>query len=135
MFTLLHGKKRYLAKKNGMYKVEDFGVVKDLKEGKIKLGTEEFFVLRSNLYDYFETLKRKAQIITLKDAAYIIARCGIHSGMRVVEGGAGSGAMSTALLLEACEIIKRNMVIGEGGTRPDNIEVAHTGYIVFGRKI
>jgi len=237
MFTLLHGKKRYLAKKNGMYKVEDFGVVKDLKEGKIKLGTKEFFVLRSNLYDYFETLKRKAQIITLKDAAYIIARCGIHSGMRVVEGGAGSGAMTTALLyfvypsgkvytyevredfaeiaqknversqfsknwelkigdirkdvkerdvdafildipdpwnavemakislrssgclaayiptfnqmervykemmnqnfvdLEACEIIKRNMVIGEGGTRPDNIEVAHTGYIVFGRKI
>jgi len=237
MFTILNGKKRYIAKKNGMYRIGDFAVIKELNEGKIKIGTKNFFVLRTNLYDYIETLQRKAQIITLKDAAYIIARCGIRSGMRVVEGGAGSGAMTTVLLyfvspggrvytyemredfaeiamrnvqrgdfskcwelkigdirkdvverdvdafildipdpwnaikmakislrtsgclaayiptfnqmekvykemkkegfvdLEACEIIKRNMVIGEMGTRPDNIEVAHTGYMVFGRKI
>ena len=37
--------------------------------------------------------------------------------------------------LEACEIIKRELVVGELGTRPDNVEVAHTGFMVFARKI
>ena len=237
MLTVLDGKRRYLARKNGMYHIGDFAVLKELKEGRAKLGTREVYVLRSNLYDYISTLKRKAQIIALKDAAYIIARCGIRSGWRVVEGGAGSGAMSLALLyytypdgkvytyelrddfaaiakknvenaglqanwilkkgdirkdveerdvdafildipepweavdmakkalrqsgcimayiptynqlervyrkmksvgfvdLEATEIIKRDILVGEMGTRPDNVEVAHTGFMVFGRKL
>jgi len=238
MLTVLDGKRRYLAKKkDDMYHIEDFAVLKELKEGITKLGTKEVYVLRSNLYDYISTIRRKAQIISLKDAAYIIARCGIRSGWRVVEGGAGSGAMSIALLyytypdgkvytyelrddfatiakknvenaglqdnwvlkkgdirkdveerdvdafildipepweavdmarkalresgcmmayiptynqlervyrkmkssgfvdLEATEVIKRNILVGEMGTRPDNVEVAHTGFMVFGRKL
>ena len=237
MFVLMDGKRRYLAEKVGeMYKVGDFAVVRGLREGELQLGLKRYHVLRANLYDYMSTLKRKAQIINIKDAAYIIARCGIRSGYRVVEGGAGSGSLTTALLyftspngkvytyelrkdfaefakknvgrcqfsenwvlkigdvrkdveerdvdafivdipdpwnavemayealktsgcfaayiptynqlervhremkkyfvyMEACEIIKRNIVVGEVGTRPDNVEVAHTGFMVFGRKI
>ncbi len=238
MYTVLRGGKRYLAeKRNGMYRVGDFAVLKDLSPGRILMGTQEGIVLRSNLYDYISTLRRKAQIITLKDSAYIIARCGIRSGMRVVEAGAGSGALTTSLLyflhpdgelityelredfariarenvqrvessarwelkigdvrkdveerdvdalildipepweaiptameilkpsgcfsayvptynqvertyreleaagfvdLEACEVIKRDMVVGPLGTRPDNLEVAHTGFMVFARRV
>ncbi len=237
MLIAFDGKRRYLVRKDGMYHVGDFAVVKELKEGKMKLGTREFFIMRGNLNDYVETIRRKAQIIALKDASYIIARCGIRSGWRVVEAGAGSGAMSIALLyyvhpdgrvytyemredfariarenvertglgenwvlkmgdvrqdvserdvdafvldipdpwnavkmarealrisgclvayvptynqlekvykemqgegfvdLEACEVIKRDMVVGSMGTRPDNLKVAHTGFLVFGRKM
>ncbi len=239
MLTVLDGRKRFLAKReeDGMYHIGDFGLLKELKEGRMKIGVRDVYVLRSNLYDYISTIKRKAQIISLKDSAYIIARCGIRSGWRVVEGGAGSGAMSIALLyfvhpngkvytyemredfakiarknvenaglqnnwvlkigdirkdveerdvdafildipepwdaldmaktalkksgclmayvptynqlervyrnmkdvgfvdMDAKEIIMRSIVVGDMGTRPDNIEVAHTGFMVFGRKL
>ncbi len=237
MFILTDGKRKFAAVKEGrVYRIGDFAVVKKLEEGKITLGVHEFQVMRASLYDYMSTIKRKAQIITIKDAAYIVARCGIHAGNVVVEGGAGSGSLTTALLyftypggkvytyelredfaeiarenvmrgefsknwvlkigdvrkdvdernvdafildipdpwnavemakkalkssgcfaayvptynqveklyrilkddfldLEACEIIKRDLVVGELGTRPANVEVAHTGFMVFARKI
>ncbi len=239
MYTLLDRKnRRYLAHREGkMYKIDNFAVLHELHEGTVKIGLSEYYVLRSNLYDYMSTIKRRAQIIGIKDAAYIIARCGIHAGSVVVEGGAGSGSLTTALLyfvqptgkvytyemrddfaqvarenvlrtpftqhwilkigdvrreveesdvdafivdipdpweavemakkalkisgcfasyvptynqmervyhtlkdanfvdLEACEIVKRNMVIGPRGTRPDNLEIPHTGFLIFGRKI
>ena len=236
MYTLIHGKKRFLAyKKGNMFIVGDFAVLKNIKEGKMKIGLHEYTVVRSNLYDYMTTIRRKAQIIGMKDASYIIARCGIKNGFRVVEGGAGSGSLTTALLyfthpdghvytyelrrdfaemakknverlpytnwtlkmgdvtrdvternvdafivdipepwntvkmakkalrsggcfcsyvptynqmekvyhtledsgfidMEASEIIKRDMHIGKLGTRPENIEVGHTGFLIFGRK-
>ncbi len=238
MYTLLSEKKRIVAieKKNG-YEIGDFAFIKKLEPGRTKIGLQEYKVLSTNLYDLMLTLKRKAQIITLKDAAYMVARCGIRSGMRVIEAGAGSGALTTVLLwyvypdgdvytyeiredfakiarnnverlenrdhwhlkmgdvrdgvdeqdvdafildipdpwnavesaknalkysgtfcafvptynqlektyhalkksgfvdLEACELIKRDIVVGDLGTRPSNIEVPHTGFMVFGRKI
>jgi tRNA (adenine57-N1/adenine58-N1)-methyltransferase len=62
-----------------------------------KIGNRRFIVLRPSLLDRIETLHRKAQIILPKDAAHIILDCDISAGKRVVEGGAGSGAMTTAL--------------------------------------
>ncbi len=239
MYTLLDRKnRRYLAYKDGeMYKIDNFAVLHELCEGTMKIGLSKYHILRSNLYDYMSTLKRKAQIIGIKDAAYIIARCGLHAGSVVIEGGAGSGSLTMALLyfvqptgkvytyemrndfaqvakenvlrtsfaqnwvlkigdvrrdveesdvdafivdipdpwdaveiakkvlkisgcfasyvptynqmervyhaledanfvdLEACEIIKRNMIIGSMGTRPDNLEIPHTGFLIFGRKV
>ena len=237
MYTLLRNKKRYIAyERDGLFVVDDMAVLKNIKEGKMKIGLEDFTVIKSDLYDYMVTIRRKAQIISIKDAAYIVARCGIRSGFRVIEGGAGSGSLTTALLyfthpdghvytyelrkdfaeiamenvrrlpfdnwtlkigdvtkdvaerdvdafivdipepweavdtarktlrnggcfcsyvptynqmekvyhslekegfidLEATEIIKRNMHIGERGTRPENIEIGHTGFLIFGRKI
>ncbi len=237
MYTLFGGGKKYVAWKRGnSYQVGDFAIVKNISEGRIRLGTKEYIVVRSNVTDYMDTLSRKAQIIGAKDASYIIFRCGIRDRSRVVEGGVGSGALTTALLyftyphghvytyelrrdfaefarknvermehehwtlkigdvtrdveerevdafvvdipepweavamakealrvggclsayvptynqmekvyrelestgfgdMEACEVIRRGMHIGERGTRPENIEVAHTGFLVFGRKI
>ncbi len=236
MYTLFHGKKRLVAHREGdFFIIDDLAVLKSLKEGKIKIGLEEYTVMPSNLYDYMETIGRKAQTIGIKDAAYIVARCGIRNGSTVVEGGAGSGSLTTALLyfthpdghvytyelrrdfaeiakrnvtrlpfnnwtmkigdvtadvsernvdafivdipepwnavdmaikalkrggcfcsfiptynqmekvyrelnnsgfidLEAVEIIMRKMHVGKLGTRPENIEVGHTGFLIFGRK-
>ncbi len=237
MFTLLGNRKRYIAWKSGdMYRVDDLAIIKDIDLGKVVLGLDEFRVVKSNLYDYMSTIKRNAQIISIKDAAYIIARCGIRAGSIVVEGGVGSGSLTTALLyytrpggkvityeirkdfkefalrnveridhkhwlikngdvrkdvsernidafvldipdpwnaveigyralklggcffayvptcnqvekvykeleqhgfedLEASELIQRKIHVGAMGTRPDNIEVGHTGFLVFGRKV
>ncbi len=237
MYTLFQEEKRYLAVKDGKkYRVGDFAVLDRIEKGKQHIGLYDYIVIKSNLYDYMTTLHRKAQIIGIKDASYIIARCGIRNGSIVVEGGIGSGSMTTALLyftypagmvytyeirkdfaefakeninriphkhwilregdvrkdvrernvdafivdnpdpwnsvemaykslniggcfsayvptynqmektyrklmangfidLEACEIIKRGMHIGEQGTRPENVEVAHSGFLIFARKI
>lgn len=55
---------------------------------------KSFFVLEPGFVDYFETLERGPQIITLKDAGFIIANTGLCSGSKVIEAGAGSGAFS-----------------------------------------
>ncbi len=219
-----------------MYRVDDLAVLRDIKEGRIRIGLGEYAVVKSNIMDYLETINRKAQIIGPKDASYIIFHCGIRAGSTVVEGGVGSGALTMALLyftypgghvftyekrkdfaefarrnvqrgeyshwtlkigdvtrdvserdvdayildipepwlgvdmaikalrsggcfaayvptynqlertykdlkksgfieLKAVEIIMRGIHVGPLGTRPENIEVAHTGFIVFGRKV
>ncbi len=236
MYTLI-GKRKHIAFRDGnMYRVGDFAVLKSIEPGTIRVGLDEYSVVKSNLYDYMSTIRRKPQIITMKDAAYIVARCGIHSGSKVIEAGAGSGAMTTALLyftapngvvityelrkefaevatenvkrmphehwilktgdvkkdvterdmdafvvdipdpwnavnmarialshggcfaayiptynqlektyltlqdsgfgdMEACEIIKRDIHVAPNSTRPENVEVAHTGFMVFARKL
>jgi len=61
------------------------------------VGNRRFTVLRPSLLDLLETLERRAQIILPKDACHILLGCDISAGKTVVEGGAGSGAMTTAL--------------------------------------
>jgi tRNA (adenine57-N1/adenine58-N1)-methyltransferase len=50
------------------------------------------------LPDFVRLLKRGAQIITLKDAALILANSSIGAGARVVEFGVGSGALTISIL-------------------------------------
>lgn len=61
------------------------------------VGNRRFLVLRPSLQDLVDTLDRKAQIILPKDSAHILMGCDISAGKTVVEGGAGSGAMTLAL--------------------------------------
>jgi tRNA (adenine57-N1/adenine58-N1)-methyltransferase len=237
MVTLIGKDRKYIAYKDGeMYRIGDFAVLKEIRPGKMRLGFDEYEVVDSNLHDYMSTIIRGPQIVSMKDAAYIVSRCGIRAGMRVVEAGAGSGSLTTALLYftyptgsvytyelrkdfaevaernirrmphahwhikmgdvredveerdmdafivdipdpwnavkmalaalkpggcfagyvptynqlertyrtledarfgecEACEIIKRDIYVGPTGTRPENVEVAHTGFMVFARKL
>jgi tRNA (adenine57-N1/adenine58-N1)-methyltransferase len=65
--------------------------------GVTTVGNRRFLVLRPSLLDRIESLERKAQIILPKDSAHILMECDICAGRTVVEGGAGSGAMTTAL--------------------------------------
>jgi tRNA (adenine57-N1/adenine58-N1)-methyltransferase len=54
-------------------------------------------VLRPSLPDLSAQLRRRAQIVTPKDAAYLVHLTGVGPGHRVAEAGAGSGALTTVL--------------------------------------
>lgn len=56
-----------------------------------------FRILRPSLADRVQQLHRKAQIVTPKDAQYLLFLTGIGPGSRVGEAGAGSGALTLVL--------------------------------------
>lgn len=57
-----------------------------------------YIVLRSRLEDFTLGMPRGATVIYPKDSARIVAMCGLAPGSRVLEAGAGSGALTCALL-------------------------------------
>ena len=57
-----------------------------------------YVVLRSRLEDYTLGMPRGATVVYPKDAARIVAACGLAPGDRVLEAGAGSGALTCSLL-------------------------------------
>ena len=91
-------------------------------EGSVVLsaGGTAYIALRPLLADYALSMPRGAAVIYPKDAAQIIALADIFPGARVVEAGAGSGALSCWLL----------RAVGETGQlvsferRPDFAEIA-----------
>ncbi len=62
------------------------------------IGGWDYVVMRPRMVDYVLSMPRGAQIMYPKDIAQVIALGDIRSGMRVLESGAGSGAMSLSLL-------------------------------------
>ncbi len=58
---------------------------------------ERFAVVEPTFIDYIEEMRKMPQIIRPKDAAVILAVTGLSSGCRVVEAGAGSGALTVFL--------------------------------------
>jgi tRNA (adenine57-N1/adenine58-N1)-methyltransferase catalytic subunit len=71
-----------------------------LPEGSVVKSTngDPFLVLRPLLVDYVMSMPRGAQLIYPKDAAAIVLEGDIFPGARVLEAGAGSGAMTCSLL-------------------------------------
>ncbi|MBI2080473.1 MAG: tRNA (adenine-N1)-methyltransferase [candidate division NC10 bacterium] len=69
-------------------------------EGSILTSTlgARFTVFRPLLTDYVVKMKRGAQVLYPKDLALILMWADVYPGATVVEGGAGSGALSLALL-------------------------------------
>lgn len=57
-----------------------------------------YIVLRSRLEDYTLGMPRGATVVYPKDAARIVAACGLGPGSTVLEAGAGSGALTCSLL-------------------------------------
>ena len=58
---------------------------------------KEFTIFSPSFIDFYKKIKRKAQIILLKDIALIIAETGINNKSIVVDAGSGSGALSCFL--------------------------------------
>ena len=83
-------------------------------------GGTPYVVFRPLLADYTLAMKRGAAVVYPKDAAQIVAFADVFPGARVLEAGAGSGALSCWLL----------RAVGEQGTlvsferRPDFAEIA-----------
>ncbi|MFT8359296.1 tRNA (adenine-N1)-methyltransferase [Bifidobacterium aquikefiri] len=62
------------------------------------VGGWSYTVMRPRLADFVLSMPRGAQIMYPKDIAQVLTMGDIRSGMRVLESGAGSGAMSLHLL-------------------------------------
>jgi tRNA (adenine57-N1/adenine58-N1)-methyltransferase len=90
-------------------------------------GATPYVALRPLLADYTLAMKRGAAVVYPKDAAQIVAMADIFPGARVIEAGAGSGAL-TCWLLRA---------VGETGSvtsyerRPDFAEIAQRNVETF----
>ena len=94
-FTLTKGETFHTHK--GFLKHDD---IAGRKEGSILITSSgmKFQAFKPLLSDYVLGMKRGATIIYPKDLALIIGYGDIRPGMKVVEAGAGSGALSIALL-------------------------------------
>jgi tRNA (adenine57-N1/adenine58-N1)-methyltransferase len=90
-------------------------------------GGTPYVALRPLLADFTLAMKRGAAVVYPKDAAQIVALADVFPGARVVEAGAGSGAL-TCWLLRA---------VGDGGTvasferRADFAEIARQNVARF----
>jgi tRNA (adenine57-N1/adenine58-N1)-methyltransferase len=90
-------------------------------------GGTAYLALRPLLADYVLSMPRGAQVIYPKDAAQIVAMGDVFPGARVLEAGAGSGALTCSLL----------RAVGAGGQvisyelRPDFAEVARRNVEAF----
>ncbi|MUM18739.1 tRNA (adenine-N1)-methyltransferase [Mycobacterium sp. CBMA271] len=71
-----------------------------IAEGSVVKSTngDQFLVLRPLLVDYVLSMPRGAQVIYPKDAAQIVHDGDVFPGARVLEAGAGSGALTCSLL-------------------------------------
>lgn len=74
-----------------------------LPEGSVVKSTsgDPFLVMRPLLVDYVMSMPRGAQLVYPKDAAQIVHEGDIFPGARVLEAGAGSGALTCSLLRAA----------------------------------
>ena len=61
-------------------------------------GGVDYLALRPLMADYSVSMPRGAAVIYPKDTAQIVTMADIFPGAKVVEAGAGSGALTTALL-------------------------------------
>ncbi len=113
-------------------------------------GGTAYLALRPLLADYVLSMPRGAQVIYPKDSAQIVAMGDIFPGARVLEAGAGSGALSCSLLravgvtgalhsyemrADFAEIARRNVEAFFGGPHPawtlrvgDVADCEETGY-------
>jgi tRNA (adenine57-N1/adenine58-N1)-methyltransferase len=78
--------------------VVDTGRFIDVEFGKpVEFPDGEYLALKPSLYDKIDSIQRKAQIILPKDSLQLVGLCDIKSGSIVIEGGAGSGALTIVL--------------------------------------
>jgi tRNA (adenine57-N1/adenine58-N1)-methyltransferase len=93
----------------------------------------EYLVFRPLLSEFVVSMPRGAAVVYPKDAAQIVAMADIFPGARVVEAGAGSGALSCSLLRavgptgkvssyerreEFADVARRNVTQFFGGEHP-----------------
>jgi tRNA (adenine57-N1/adenine58-N1)-methyltransferase len=85
--------------------VQHDDVIGSLEGSSIRSSTERhFLVLRPTLSDVVLKMPRGAQVIYPKDLGAILMQADVGPGMRVLEAGVGSGALSMTLLRAGASI-------------------------------
>lgn len=90
-------------------------------------GGWSYVVMRPRLVDFVLSMPRGAQIMYPKDIAQAISLGDVRRGMRVLESGAGSGAMSIALL----EAVGPDGALTSVEMRPEFARVAQANATVY----
>ncbi|MDR0198169.1 MAG: methyltransferase domain-containing protein [Methanomassiliicoccaceae archaeon] len=96
-------KRHWIKVSYGMLKIPSVGTIdgtrfKEMDDGgTMTIAGMTFTAFRPGTVDLIASLDRGAQIITPKDAASIIMNCDVKCGDVILEVGAGSGALTTAL--------------------------------------
>ena len=97
-------RKHWLKVAYSMIKIPSLGTVdgerfRTMDDGSsMTIAGKRFTAFRPGTMELIESLERGAQIVTPKDAATIIMNTDIIPGSKVIEVGAGSGALTTSLL-------------------------------------
>jgi tRNA (adenine57-N1/adenine58-N1)-methyltransferase len=100
-----------------------------LPEGSVvsSTGGTAYLALRPLLADYVLSMPRGAQVIYPKDAAQIVAMGDVFPGARVLEAGAGSGALTCSLL----RAVGAEGHVTSYEMRPDFAEIARRNVAAF----
>jgi tRNA (adenine57-N1/adenine58-N1)-methyltransferase catalytic subunit len=96
------------------------GLIGAAPGGTVEWAGATYRVLRPSLADILRQLRRRAQIITPKDAQQLLYLAQVGPGARVAEAGAGSGALTVVL---AHAVGSTGHVVSYD-RRPDFLEVA-----------
>ena len=97
-------RKHWLRVSYSMMKIPSLGVIDgsrfaQMDDGSVmEVAGKRFTAFRPGTMELMDSLERGAQIITPKDASTILLYTDVKAGDKVIEVGAGSGAMTTALL-------------------------------------
>jgi len=98
------GAKHFVVAERGMVEVRRLGTIDGTSVCDSSFGDEiavaghSFRIMRPSVMDVLGLMNRRAQIISPKDSFHIPMYMDLGCGSRVVEAGAGSGALSIVLL-------------------------------------
>lgn len=128
------GRRHWLRVSFGMVKVQGLGSLdgsklRGLDDGDVlTVVGRPYTVFRPGMLDLMGSLERGAQIISPKDAATILMHCDVKAGDTVLEVGAGSGGLTTALLTAVGPTGRvHTMELKEENARRAGRNVARTG--------
>ncbi len=128
---LFYGSKIFYARDLAKDFHTQFGFIKsaDLKKtGRVMSNTgKEFFVVNPSFIDAYKKIRRGPQVIPPKDIGPIITETGINKKSRVVDAGAGSGALALFIANIAKEVTTYEI-------REDFAKIAEENIAILGLK-
>ncbi len=83
---------------------------------------KEFTIISSDFIDDYKRIRRGSQIITLKDIGYIITETGLNKNSKVVDAGAGSGALACYMAYLCKEVVTYEIKDESYDITKDNIK-------------
>ncbi len=106
----------------------------DIKLGRLKKDKDEFSIIEPSSIDLIKRYRRGAQIMTLKDAAPIIAKTGINKESLVIDAGTGSGSLASILANIVGEVHTVDINQDHVKVAKKNVEKTNLKNIVFVEK-